>query len=124
VRMVHVPAVEHDRVRDYLRAMDLLVLPSYDTPSWKEQFGHVLVEAMACSVPVVGSNAGGIPEAIGEAGLIFPARSVDALGEALRALAASSEKRRALGEAGRARVLERFTHAKIAQQTLEFWRSL
>jgi glycosyltransferase involved in cell wall biosynthesis len=124
IQLVHVPAVEHDRVRDYLRVMDMLVLPSYDTPFWKEQFGHVLIEAMGCQVPVVGSDAGAIPEVIGEAGLIFPSKSVEALRESLRALAQSPGERRRLGEAGRARVLERFTHRMIAQQTLEFWKTL
>ena len=56
----------------HLRALDALVLPSESTPLWKEQFGHVLIEAMACGVPVVGSDSGAIPEVIGEAGLLFP----------------------------------------------------
>ena len=39
---------------------------------WKEQFGHVIIEAMACKVPVIGSDSGEIPHVIGDAGLIFP----------------------------------------------------
>jgi glycosyltransferase involved in cell wall biosynthesis len=44
-----------------LRRLDALALPSHTTPTWKEQFGRVLVEAMSCGVPVVGSSSGEIP---------------------------------------------------------------
>jgi glycosyltransferase involved in cell wall biosynthesis len=57
---------------DYYRSLDVLVLPSRSRSNWKEQFGRVLVDAMACGVPVVGSTCGEIPNVIGEAGLIFP----------------------------------------------------
>ncbi|MDD2709369.1 MAG: glycosyltransferase [Verrucomicrobiae bacterium] len=124
LRVIHVPAVSHDEVRDYLRAMDMLVLPSYDTPLWREQFGHVLIEAMACEVPVAGSSAGAIPEVIGEAGLVFPEKSAPALREALETLIQHPSERVRLGGLGRRRVVENFTHEKIAQRTLEFWRSL
>ena len=45
-----------------LNGLDLLVLPSLSRPNWQEQFGRVLVEAMACEVPVISSNAGGLSE--------------------------------------------------------------
>lgn len=51
-----------NRLADWYRSLDLLVLPSRTTPGWKEQFGRVLGEAMACAVPVVGSTSGFIPE--------------------------------------------------------------
>jgi exopolysaccharide biosynthesis WecB/TagA/CpsF family protein len=58
-------ALPHERVASALRAMDVLCLPSRGTPAWKEQFGRVLIEAMACATPVLGSNSGSIPEVIG-----------------------------------------------------------
>ena len=48
------------------------MLPSLTRPNWKEQFGRVLIEAMASGVPVIGSDSGAIPDVIGQAGLIFP----------------------------------------------------
>ncbi len=124
LRLVHVRAVPHDAVRDHLRAMNLLILPSCDTASWREQFGHVLIEAMACEVPVIGSSAGAIPEVIGDAGLIFPQGDRDALRECLVPLIASASERRAQGRRGRERVLARYTHAKVARDTLDFWKTL
>ena len=124
LRLVHVPAIPHDAVRDHLRAMDLLVLPSRDTPSWREQFGHILIEAMACEVPVIGSTAGAIPEVLGDAGLLFPQGDCEELCERLATLIASSSERRALGHRGRERVLAHYTHAKVARDTLDFWKTL
>jgi glycosyltransferase involved in cell wall biosynthesis len=124
LRLVHVPAIPHDAVRDHLRAMDLLVLPSRDTPSWREQFGHILIEAMACEVPVIGSTAGAIPEVLGDAGLLFPQGDCEELRERLATLIASSSERRALGRRGRERVLAHYTHAKVARDTLDFWKTL
>jgi L-malate glycosyltransferase len=124
IHLVHIPAVSHDEVRDYLRMMDMLVLPSFATPTWKEQFGHVLIEAMACEVPVIGSSSAAIPEVIGEAGLIFKEKCEKELFERMNLLVHSSDERKRFGQLGRQRVLERFTHEKIAEQTLEFWKAL
>jgi glycosyltransferase involved in cell wall biosynthesis len=52
----------------FYRDLDLFVLPSRTTPAWKEQFGRVLIEAMACGVPVIGSDSGEIPHVIGAPG--------------------------------------------------------
>jgi len=56
----------------YLNCMDVLAVPSLTTVRWKEQYGRVMAEAMACGVPVVASDSGAIPEVIGPAGLIVP----------------------------------------------------
>jgi L-malate glycosyltransferase len=122
--VVHVKAVPHDEVRNFIRAMDILVLPSYATPKWKEQFGHVLIEAMACEVPVIGSSSAAIPEVIGDAGLIFKEHSSDELSQHLQTLTQCKEERVRFGQLGRQRVLKHFTHSEIARQTLEFWKTL
>lgn len=123
-RVCFLPAVPVAEVPAYLRAMDVLVLPSRTTPNWKEQFGHVLIEAMACQVPVVGSSSGAIPEVVGPAGLIFPEGDTAALAQVLEQLRTGPALREQLGKAGRQRVLERYTHAHIARQTAEIYRQV
>ncbi|GIV75728.1 MAG: glycosyl transferase family 1 [Litorilinea sp.] len=108
----------------YYRRLDLFVLPSRSTPTWKEQFGRVLIEAMACGVAVIGSDCGEIPHVIGDAGLIFPEGDVAGLRDCLQALLDAPQRRRELAEAGRQRVLERFTMAQIAARTVAHYAAL
>ncbi len=101
----------------YYRQLDVLVLPSRTRPNWKEQFGRVLVEAMACGVPVVGSDSGEIPNVVGEAGLIFSEGRVDALQAQLRQLLRNPDLCVELARKGRDRVLAHYTQARIAAET-------
>lgn len=116
------PAVPSTLVPKELGLLDVLVLPSRTRANWKEQFGRVLVEAMACGVPVVGSDSGEIPNVIGEAGLIFPEGDVEALRQCLGRLQGSAEERRVLARLGRQRVLAFYTHAQVAAQYAEIYR--
>jgi len=59
-------SIPQNEVADYMRAMDIMILPSKN-----EGFGAVVVEAQACGVYVIGSNVGGIPEAVGSVGRVF-----------------------------------------------------
>ncbi len=108
----------------YLTELDVLVLPSRTRPPWKEQFGRVLVEAMACGVPVIGSTCGEIPQVIGDAGLIFPEEDVAALREALLRLQRDDSLRRDLAERGRARVLAHYTQKQVAAATVDVYRQM
>jgi glycosyltransferase involved in cell wall biosynthesis len=103
--------VPHARVPEHMSCCDVVVLPSRSTDRWKEQFGRVLPEAMACGVPVVGSESGNIPEMIGDAGLIVPEGSAEAIAAAVLSLAGDAALRDRLRLAGRARVAEKFSVA-------------
>ena len=103
---------------------DVLVLPSRTQRNWKEQFGRVLIEAMACEVPVIGSTCGEIPNVIGDAGLLFPEGDVHALTAHLRTLQKDRDLRRELGKRGRARVLAYFTHERIAAESVDIYRQV
>jgi glycosyltransferase involved in cell wall biosynthesis len=108
----------------YYNQLDALVFPSRTRSNWKEQFGRGLIEAMACGVPVVGSNSGEIPNVIGDAGLIFQEDDVAGLRSCLLKLQQQPELRRELGHRGRQRVLERYTQAQIAAQTVQVYRQM
>jgi len=108
----------------YYQGLDVLALPSRTRPNWKEQFGRVLAEAMACGVPVVGSTCGEIPNVIGDAGLIFEENDVAQLRRHLLRLQQRPELRNELGQRGRQRVLEHYTQTQVAAQTVEVYREI
>ncbi|XWX03014.1 glycosyltransferase [Aggregatilineales bacterium SYSU G02658] len=123
-RVTFVPQRPSQAILDEYRQIDVLALPSLTRPNWKEQFGRVLVEAMACGLPVVGSDSGAIPGVIGDAGLIVPEGDAAALAGALRRLHDDSTLYATLAERGRARAVEHFTHAQVAMQTVAVYRQM
>jgi glycosyltransferase involved in cell wall biosynthesis len=108
----------------YYSGLDVLVLPSRTRPNWKEQFGRVLIEAMACQVVVVGARCGAIPEVIGDAGLTFTEGDPADLRTQLQTLLGNSALRLELAHQGRQRVLDHFTQSRIATRTVEIYRGL
>lgn len=118
------PPVKPELLPDILAELDVVVLPSCTTPVWKEQFGRILVESMACGVPVVGSDSGAIPEVIGDAGLVVPEGDVAALTEALARLMSSPSLCQELSERGRARVAEHYTQQRVAERTISAYQTL
>ena len=123
-RVRFLPWMPSTQIADYYRSLDVLVLPSRSRSNWKEQFGRVLVDAMACGVPVIGSTCGEIPNVIGAAGLIFPEGDVATLRDHLRALQNDRSLRRDLAQRGRQRILDHFTQEQIARQTYEVYQSV
>jgi glycosyltransferase involved in cell wall biosynthesis len=112
--------LSHDQMASAYAQLDVLVLPSHTTPTWKEQFGRVLVEALWCGVPVVGSSSGEIPwliELTG-GGLVFPEGDRAALAGRLGELRAEPALRRQLADTGRATV-ERLFSVPAATDSLE-----
>ncbi|MFA4016216.1 MAG: hypothetical protein RUDDFDWM_001319 [Candidatus Fervidibacterota bacterium] len=110
-------AIPHERLHEFLNALDVLVLPSRSIPHWKEQFGRVLVEAMACGIPVVGSSCGAIPEVVGDAGLIFREGDIEGLRSTLK-LMMDKDLRTELSMRGRVRAVECFSERSVALSTL------
>lgn len=110
----------HDQMASGYAQLDVLVVPSHTTATWKEQFGRVIVEALWCGVPVVGSDSGEIPwliELTG-GGIVFPEGDHDALADALEKLRGQPELRRELAATGRAAV-ERLFSVPAASDRLE-----
>ena len=104
----------------YLALLDVYVLPSRE-----EGLGNSILEAMCMELPVVVSDAGGIPESvIPGTGVVLSDTSPEPLAAAIRELILDPAKRRALGVAGRARVLEQFADHLLFEQTDALYRSL
>ena len=131
-RIIWVESVSHEEVPAYINLMNCLVLPSQTsykfktltTVGWKEQFGHVLIEAMACKIPVIGSDCGEIPHVIGDAGLVFPEGNAEKLRECLQQLMDQPELVADLGDRGYHRVVANYTNQALAEQLLDFYKEL
>jgi L-malate glycosyltransferase len=124
IAFLHHAPVRNDELPKHLAKMDVLVLPSRTTSQWVEQFGHILLEAMAAGVPVVGSSSGEIPNVIGDAGYIFPEGDVLSLAARLDTLVLDREEWGRLSRAGMLRVATQFTNTIIAEKQIEIYKSL
>jgi glycosyltransferase involved in cell wall biosynthesis len=122
-RIIWERGVPSTLIPERLRTFTMLVQPSLTRRKWKEQFGRAIMEAMACGVAVVGSTSAEIPNVIGNAGLVVPEGDDVALREAIARLLADRELREELGRRGRLRVLDCYTNARIAEQTVGVYRS-
>jgi glycosyltransferase involved in cell wall biosynthesis len=117
-------ALKYDQMPQLFQQMDLLVVPTQTTRRVREQFGRVIIEAMASGVPVIGSTCGAIPEVIGDAGLVVPEGDADALAAAIQRLLAGENLRRQLARAGRERVERHYSWEKVASQMYELFRDV
>ncbi|HWW19434.1 MAG TPA: glycosyltransferase [Steroidobacteraceae bacterium] len=105
----------------YFRACAVSVIPSLE-----EGFGIPAAEAMGCEVPVVATDAGGLPEVVanGETGFVVPKADANALAEAIGKLLTDSALAHRMGKAGRQRALERFDWMRSAERFEELYTSL
>jgi len=122
------PPRPHSEVGQFLQHLDVLVLPSKPRSAkegglWEEQFGKVLVEAMASEVPAIGSTSGAIPDVVGEPEAIFPWGDAGALARCLENLLASPEKANELARRQRERALSLCSHENLARRYAEFIQS-
>jgi glycosyltransferase involved in cell wall biosynthesis len=115
------PSRALDELPEVMNAFDVFLLPSRTVPSWKEQFGRVIIEAHACETPVIGSDSGAIPEVVGEGGLTFQERNPQALAAAVMELKNDEARRQKLGMNGRRQVEANFTWSKVAAQMRDIY---
>ncbi len=122
---LHLPGVIHNSgLPAFMNALDVFVLPSETRRNWREQFGRVAVEAMSCGVPVVGSDAGEIPQVLGNAGLTYPEGDTQQLAYQLRRLLQDGTLHTQLSQLGRQRALDYFSTEKVAAQHYAVYRAM
>lgn len=118
------PACLHAEMAHFMQALDLFVLPSRewnrDGLQWREQFGHVLIEAMACGVPVLGSSCGAIPSVLGDPAQIFPEGDVARLSGMLRTCLLDPARRETMVRQQTRRLHENYTNTVLARRWAEF----
>jgi glycosyltransferase involved in cell wall biosynthesis len=117
-RVIAPGAVPHAEVATWLRASDILVLPSHN-----EGLPNVILEAMACGLAVLATSVGGIPEAVidGETGLLCPVGDVDALARGLTELIVDEPRRKAMGERATSRARSQFGWKRSAEALVRLY---
>ncbi len=108
-RIIFTGFVLNDRMGDVYRTADIFIGPSI----FQEPSGNMNLEAMASGIPVISTKVGGIPELVGEAGLLISSENVDELYDALKKLLDNSHLRKELSVKGRERTEKVFDWDKV-----------
>lgn len=112
------------KMPDVYSIADVVIVPSIAVPRWQEQFGAVLIEAMACGRALVASDCGSIPEVVGDAGIIFPQANYVDLARAIQGLYNNRALLEDLGAEGRQRVLKNFSNEVVADQIAQVYNNI
>jgi glycosyltransferase involved in cell wall biosynthesis len=123
-RVVFTGGLQPEAVVQLLRQSDVLVLPSRRTKVWEEQFGRVLVEAMAQATVTVGSRTGAIPEVIDCEGLLFAEGDSEGLADILIRLATDVVFLQAQQHRLWERARDCYLHESLARRRVAFLRSV
>jgi glycosyltransferase involved in cell wall biosynthesis len=120
--------VPHSEVGEFLNKLDIFVLPSKPlvsrTENWEEQFGHVLLEAIAAGALTIGSNSGAIPEVLNDSEMIFQHSDVDSLEAKLAYWLHDKELRQLKIGQQRKACMQRWGDAALATRYAEFLNSM
>ena len=116
--------LDRTAMAEFWEQIDALAVPSLTTRRWAEQFGRVIVEAMANGVPVIGSSSGAIPEVICDAGLVFPEGDAVRLAEAIQRLRSDGSLCELLIARGFDRVKRVYHYDVVMPETVEFYRKI
>lgn len=114
--VTEIEQVAYSLMPSLFHSSDVFVLPSLPTPSWEEQFGMVLAEAMACGIAIVTTASGSIPEVVGDAAKLVPPYNHRALAAAIEELLLDDVSRADLGSKGVERAQSRFDSARFARE--------
>ncbi len=113
--------IPHQDVPREMGKFDIMVLPSRTVGDWKEQFGHILIEAMSMGVPIIGSTCGEIPHVLGRSDLIFPEEDAQSLTKILEKAIREPLWLKEVSQYGIERVEQNYTHESIAQRLIDRW---
>lgn len=113
--------IKQKELVNYYQAADI-----YVSSSCSESFGKVLVEAMACGLPVVATETTGSKEIVvdGESGLLAPIRDSRALAKKIMFLLSNPEKAGQMGKNGAKIVRKKFNQQKVIREVVKFWKDL
>lgn len=111
----------HSEIPKYLSAADIFALPSYT-----EGLPNVVLEAMSCSLPVIATRVGGIPEVVeeGKSGILIERKNVDALSKAIERLIEDESLAKKMGIHGRKIVENKFSWYRNADEVIQIYDAI
>ena len=112
---ITIGSVPYSQIHRIYQRADLFFLPSITTPTWEEQYGMSQVEAMACGLPIVTTSSGGIPEVVGNAGIIVDEKNVDKMVKSIHDILSNPDIYKQHSKLSLARAKSHFDSRKIAQ---------
>jgi glycosyltransferase involved in cell wall biosynthesis len=124
--VVHLYDIPYSEIHKLHASADIFCLPSIPNKNWEEQFGFVLVEAMASGKPIVSTNCGAIPEVVGSeknAVIALPG-DVKSLKEGIEYLADNESERKKVGERNRKRALEVYDARKVSEALYDKYKMI
>ena len=122
---VHIETqVPHSEMPRWLNAMTMLCAPSQTTAAWREQFGRMLIEAMAAGVAIAASDSGEIPYVVSDAGIVVPEGDAAAWTRAIDRLLTNDRAREDFVRRGLDRARQCFSWPIVAQRHLEFFETV
>jgi len=115
----------HTEMPLYYNCMDLIAVPSRTVKSWKEQFGRVIIEAMACGTPVVASKVGGLAVLIndGQTGFSIPPNQIKPLTKSISLLLQNKKLKAEMGRSARRAALK-YAWPKIIPRIINCYQAL
>lgn len=113
--------VSYSKIHQEYQKADIFCLPSQETSTWQEQYGMVLVEAMASGLPIITTNTGAIKE-VCESAAIYTGNSTQELFKNLKTLVLSPKKRKTLREKARQRAISRYNYLHTSRKIEKIYK--
>jgi len=120
--MLKLPVVPYETLPELLASADIVAMPQLDTEGAQHQMPMKTYDAMAMAKPIVATTVSDLPATLDGCARLVPPRNVSALAKAIRDLLEHPAEARALGERARARCLEKYSMARVADTLLEVVR--
>ncbi len=111
----------YNTIDQLYRKAALFVLPSISSATWEEQYGMVLLEALASGLPIIGTDSGAIPEIIGRAGFIIPQNNEEALATQMETLLGQPKLLYKHATLSRERALKHFNRVDYARKIKQLY---
>jgi glycosyltransferase involved in cell wall biosynthesis len=123
-KKIFVNQQKYEDMLEVYRQADIFILPSKHTKTWEEQYGMVLVEAMASGLPIIAYDSGAIREVISDVGLLVKEGDINQLCKALQELVIDEKRRKLLSQAARVRAEQEFDRNKTARILTQLYKKL